>query len=104
MNEPAGAIEVEFAGAPQFLNPAGTIQGGILAAMLDDTMAPAAMAALGGRQMARTLELKVNFMRPAKIGTIIGLSLTSTEKPRLTAGFMLFAELASGARLRFEAA
>lgn len=68
----AGTIEVEFAGAPQFLNPAGTVQGGILGAMLDDTMGPAAMAFLGGGHIAQTLELKVNFMRPGKIGPIIG--------------------------------
>lgn len=68
----AGTIEVEFAGVPQFLNPAGTVQGGLLAAMLDDTIGPAAMAFLGGGQMAQTLELKINFMRPGRVGPIVG--------------------------------
>jgi uncharacterized protein (TIGR00369 family) len=68
----AGTIRVEFDGKASFLNPAGTIQGGILSAMLDDTMGPAAMAFLGGAQMAQTLELKVNFMRAGKVGSIFG--------------------------------
>ena len=67
-----GTIRVEFDGKASFLNPAGSIQGGILSAMLDDTMGPAAMAFLGGAQMAQTLELKVNFMRAGKVGPIFG--------------------------------
>ena len=43
----AGTIEVEFEGKPEFTNPAGHIQGGFLAAMLDDTMGPALAATLG---------------------------------------------------------
>lgn len=68
----AGTIRVEFDGKASFLNPAGTIQGGLLGAMLDDTMGPAAMAYLGGRQMAQTLELKTSFLRPGKVGPIVG--------------------------------
>ena len=33
-----GTIEVKFEAKPEFLNPAGNVQGGFLAAMLDDTM------------------------------------------------------------------
>jgi hypothetical protein len=36
----AGTIEVGFTATEQFLNPAGTVQGGFLAAMLDDTLGP----------------------------------------------------------------
>src|SRR5581483_6392636 len=36
-----GEIRVRFEAKPDFLNPAGTVQGGILTAMLDDTMGPA---------------------------------------------------------------
>jgi acyl-coenzyme A thioesterase PaaI-like protein len=41
INADAGTIEVELQGRPEFTNPAGNIQGGFLAAMLDDTMGPA---------------------------------------------------------------
>ena len=37
----AGTIETEFQGKPEFANPIGHIQGGFLAAMLDDTLGPA---------------------------------------------------------------
>jgi hypothetical protein len=46
----AGTIEVSFNAGEQFLNPAGQIQGGFLAAMLDDTMGPALVATLTGRR------------------------------------------------------
>lgn len=68
----AGKIRVQFGGTEQFLNPAGTIQGGLLSAMLDDTMGPAAVAFLGGSRLVQTLELKVNFIRPGKVGLIFG--------------------------------
>jgi acyl-coenzyme A thioesterase PaaI-like protein len=41
----AGTIEVAFTASEQFLNPAGVIQGGFLAAMLDDTLGPAPRSA-----------------------------------------------------------
>jgi uncharacterized protein (TIGR00369 family) len=66
-----GTIRVQFEARPEFLNPAGTIQGGLLTAMLDDTMGPAAMAALDGA-LAQTLELKTSFLRPARPGTLHG--------------------------------
>jgi uncharacterized protein (TIGR00369 family) len=67
-----GTIRVEFEARPEFLNPIGTIQGGILAAMLDDTMGPAAAALLGGEGFAQTLELKTSFMRAAQPGPLYG--------------------------------
>ena len=65
-----GTIRVEFAAVPDFINPFGTIQGGIISAMLDDAMGPAATAFLGGHHMALTVELKTSFMRPAMIGPL----------------------------------
>jgi uncharacterized protein (TIGR00369 family) len=65
-----GTIRVEFEARADFLNPVGTIQGGILAAMLDDTMGPAAAALLGGTGFPQTLELKTSFVRPAYPGKL----------------------------------
>jgi uncharacterized protein (TIGR00369 family) len=67
-----GTIEVEFPGKPEFTNSAGNIQGGFLAAMLDDTMGPALAATLGQGEFAPTLNLNVSFVRPAKVGSIQG--------------------------------
>ncbi len=68
----AGTIEVEFQGKPEFTNPAGNIQGGFLAAMLDDTMGPALAATLKQGEFAPTLNLNISFHRPAAVGALTG--------------------------------
>ena len=68
----AGTVRVSFEARPEFANPTGAIQGGFLAAMLDDTMGPALIATLPPDQFAPTLELKVNFLRSARPGRLIG--------------------------------
>ncbi len=47
------------------------MQGGILTAMLDDTMGPAVLVMSEGRLYTTTISLTVNFMAPAKPGPII---------------------------------
>ena len=68
----AGTIEVEFQARPEFTNPIGHVQGGFLAAMLDDTMGPALRATLAAGEFAPTLNLNVSFARPARSGPIQG--------------------------------
>jgi uncharacterized protein (TIGR00369 family) len=68
----AGTIEVAFTATEQFLNPIGVIQGGLLAAMLDDTLGPALVATLDPGQFAPTADLHVQFLRPAHPGRLIG--------------------------------
>jgi uncharacterized protein (TIGR00369 family) len=67
-----GWIRVGFDGKPAFCNPAGVIQGGLLSAMLDDTMGPAVFAMTQGRLYPATISMTVNFIAPAKPGPIIG--------------------------------
>jgi len=68
----SGSIEVELQAKAEFTNPAGNIQGGFLAAMLDDTMGPALAATVAKGEFAPTLNLNVSFHRPAKVGVIHG--------------------------------
>jgi uncharacterized protein (TIGR00369 family) len=68
----AGTIEVAFTATDQFLNPVGVVQGGMLAAMLDDTLGPAVVATLGPGQSAMTTDLHVQFLRPAHPGRLVG--------------------------------
>jgi len=68
----AGTITVEFDGKSDFSNPTGAIQGGYLAAMLDDTMGPCLYAMLEPGHFAPTVELKINYIRPAQPGKLIG--------------------------------
>ena len=68
----AGTIAVEFDAKPDFCNPTGSIQGGYLAAMLDDTMGPCLFATLEAGYFAPTVELKINYIRPARPGRLLG--------------------------------
>jgi uncharacterized protein (TIGR00369 family) len=68
-----GTSEVKFEAKPEFLNPNGSVQGGFLAAMLDDTMGTALIATLDAREFAPTLNLNVQFHRPAKVGPLKGV-------------------------------
>jgi uncharacterized protein (TIGR00369 family) len=68
----AGTIEVAYSADERFLNPAGSIQGGFLAAMLDDTLGPALVATLGPGEWAPTTDLHVQFHSPAKPGELRG--------------------------------
>jgi uncharacterized protein (TIGR00369 family) len=68
-----GMVEVKFEARHEFLNPAGTVQGGFLAAMLDDTMGTALQATLDLEQFAPTVNLNVQFHQPAKVGALKGI-------------------------------
>lgn len=65
-------VRTEFEAKGEFTNPAGTIQGGFLSAMLDDTLGPALAATLGAGEFVATLSLNVNFLRAALPGAIAG--------------------------------
>jgi uncharacterized protein (TIGR00369 family) len=67
-----GWVRIGFDGRPEFCNPAGFIQGGILAAMLDDTMGPAAFIKTEGRLYTATIGMNVNFLAPARVGPLVG--------------------------------
>src|SRR5258707_14630986 len=67
-----GWVRIGFDGKPEFCNPAGFIQGGILTAMLDDTMGPAVFVMTEGRLYTATITMTVNFLAPAKVGPIVG--------------------------------
>jgi len=67
-----GTIEVEFEGKPEFTNPARQVQGGFLAAMLDDTVGPLIASTLRAGEFAPTLNLNVSFAKPAMVGKLLG--------------------------------
>ncbi len=67
-----GTLHAQFKAKPEFLNPAGMVQGGLLTAMLDNVMGAALGARLKPGQFVVTLELKTSFFHPAREGTLIG--------------------------------
>lgn len=66
----AGRLEMGFEGLDAFLNPAGTVQGGMLAAMLDDVTASLVTATAGPDERCATLDLHTAFVRPCPVGSI----------------------------------
>jgi len=67
-----GWVRIGFDGRKEFCNPAGLVQGGILSAMLDDTMGPAVFVMTDGKLYTATITMTVNFLAPAKPGPITG--------------------------------
>ncbi len=68
----SGTSELTFEAPEEFTNGMGNVQGGLLAAMLDSVMGAALATVLGEDERPPTLEMKVSFIRPAKVGTIAG--------------------------------
>ena len=68
----AGTLSARYEAPRDFLNPAGTVQGGMLSAMLDDLTASLVDATLGAGQGVATLSLNVSFLRPAQVGPLQG--------------------------------
>ena len=67
-----GWAKLAFEARPEFLNPAGFVQGGLLAAMLDDSMGPAVLLMSDGRLFTSTINMNVSFLAPARPGRFIG--------------------------------
>lgn len=67
-----GFVRIRFTAREEFYNPQGNVQGGILTAMLDDTMGPAGFTLLDTTTFAPTVDLNVSFIRPARAGYLIG--------------------------------
>ena len=67
-----GWVRIGFEGKPEFVNPAGFIQGGFLAAMLDDTMGPAVFVHTEGRVFTPTIDMHVSYLAPARPGPLYG--------------------------------
>jgi uncharacterized protein (TIGR00369 family) len=68
----AGTIEIGFTADDRFVNPAGMVQGGFLAAMLDDTQGPALFAMTDGEVYAPTVDFSISFIKSARPGSFVG--------------------------------
>ena len=68
----AGTIEIGFAADERFANPQGFVQGGIIAAMLDDTHGPALFAHVDGAVFPVTVDFNVSFIKAARMGSFLG--------------------------------
>jgi uncharacterized protein (TIGR00369 family) len=67
-----GRVKIAFTAKPEFCNASGNVQGGFLAAMLDDCMGPAILIATNAEMFPSTIDLNVQYLAPAKPGQLIG--------------------------------
>ena len=67
-----GRVTIAFKAKPEFCNASGNVQGGFLAAMIDDCMGPAILIATNAEAFPSTIDLNVQFLAPAKPGQLIG--------------------------------
>jgi len=66
----SGTASLEFLAGPEFANRHGTVQGGILAAMLDSATGATMMASLPAELTAVTVQLNATFLKPAPVGPL----------------------------------
>ena len=64
-------IKIGFDGKQEFCTNAGLVQGGMLAAMAEGTMAAAVFAMTDGKLYCPAISMTVNFLATAKPGPII---------------------------------
>jgi len=67
-------VHVMFDATTALTNPLGKVQGGMLAAMLDDCMGPAVYALLDADEVALTVNMSTRFVNPASLGAIEGFA------------------------------
>lgn len=65
-----GRVKMEFKVEPYMLNPLGIMHGGIMATILDEVMGAASFT-LGRPNGFATINMNVDFLKPAKAGEII---------------------------------
>lgn len=62
----------DFAAPPEFENARGGVQGGLIAAFLDEVMGAALYCASNATALPTTLDLNMSLIRPVPIGPLIG--------------------------------
>jgi acyl-CoA thioesterase len=67
----AGRSRCELVIAPQHLNPHQVVHGAVLFALADTGMGAALYPTLGEGESCATIEIKINYFRPAATGTLV---------------------------------
>lgn len=69
-NEAQTELQISYSALESFTNPRGTVEGGMVCAMLDDVMGLFAYLA-NNQTPATTINLTIDFLRPCQVGTVI---------------------------------
>lgn len=70
VDQDSGRVRMSFEMDERFCNPRGTVQGGIVCALLDDAAAFAGIIALGEPGFIASMEIKTSFLAAAMPGTL----------------------------------
>jgi uncharacterized protein (TIGR00369 family) len=62
-----GSIHVRFQARPEFANRHGSVQGGLIGAMLDSALSAVLLAQLPPELTSMTVKLETEFLRPAPL-------------------------------------
>src|ERR1700704_3020395 len=78
----SGEVKLRFTAKEEFANRHGTVQGGMLAAMLDSATGNAVMAKLPSHLTALTIRLDTQFLKPAALGVITATARLTNQDER----------------------
>ncbi len=83
-----GTAHLRFFARPEFANRHGTVQGGLVSAMLDSATMTPLLAQLPQDRIALTVKLETEFLRPAPLGELQAKSwlMTKDERSATTRG------------------
>ncbi len=69
-----GTSRMRFVAPELFCSPRGVLQGGFVAAFIDDVIGLPVLVKSGATLVPITLELSISYLRPVKPGVLIGTS------------------------------
>ena len=83
-----GTLRARFLARPEFANRHGTVQGGILSAMLDSAVSAVLLAQLPDDLTSMTVRLETEFLRPAPLSVLHAKAwlMTRDERSATTRG------------------
>jgi len=83
-----GTLHARFLARPEFANRHGTVQGGMVSAMLDSAVSAVLLAQLSDDLTSMTVRLETEFLRPAPLSVLHAKAwlMTRDERSATTRG------------------
>lgn len=77
-----GTVHAHFLARPEFANRHGSVQGGLVGAMLDSALSAVLLAQLPPELTSLTVKLETEFLRPAPLTTLAAKAWLMTRDDR----------------------
>lgn len=81
-----GTSEIKCKVTPELLNKNGHVHGGVLATLIDVSVGSAVRSTFRGGERSATVELKINYLKPAKGPALLAKSSVSHRGKTLAVG------------------